>query len=347
MKRCRRISTMLLVVISFVLIVSSCVKKIEGHPAEAAGFSGGIGTAADPWQVASWKELDNIRNFLNDHFIQVADLSSNTEGYDDYAGGGSNDGKGWLPLGTFSENFKGSYDGNGYKIADLIVNRGGQNYVGLFGWTAQASITHIALENATITGKNSTGALVGKYENGTIENCYTTGTVFGQSYVGGMLGVVDNAMIKNCYSTVSVSADYIIGGLVGWLINNSRIENCYTTGSVSGGDSAGGFTGRSNNSTVENCYAAGSVSGGNSVNGFEGSNVLSAIQNSFWDNEMAPGLPDDGRGKSTLEMKSKQTFEAANWDLQAVWAIEEGGYRSYPYLIINQQNPIPGYELIP
>ncbi len=42
----------------------------------------------------------------------------------------------WQPIGNSSSNaFRATFDGNGYTISNLLINRGGTNYVGLFGST--------------------------------------------------------------------------------------------------------------------------------------------------------------------------------------------------------------------
>lgn len=42
-------------------------------------------------------------------------------------------GDGWLPIGTESERFKGHFDGNGYVIENLTIDRPAALSVGLFG----------------------------------------------------------------------------------------------------------------------------------------------------------------------------------------------------------------------
>ena len=72
-------------------------------------FSGGVGSASDPYQIATAADLDYIRNFLgrDAHFVQTADI---TFGADDY----------FAPIGdgAFTP-FRGSFDGNGNKFCEL------------------------------------------------------------------------------------------------------------------------------------------------------------------------------------------------------------------------------------
>jgi len=39
-----------------------------------AQFAGGSGTESDPWQVATAEQLNNVRNYSSQHFIQTADI---------------------------------------------------------------------------------------------------------------------------------------------------------------------------------------------------------------------------------------------------------------------------------
>ena len=84
----------------------------------------GDGTAAYPYQIASAAHLDNIRPpYLVSQFVQVADIDLSS-----FASG-----DGWLPIGDTTNVFDGSYDGNGYKIRNLKINRPSMNNLGLFG----------------------------------------------------------------------------------------------------------------------------------------------------------------------------------------------------------------------
>ncbi|MDP3115145.1 MAG: hypothetical protein Q8M98_10305 [Candidatus Cloacimonadaceae bacterium] len=65
-------------------------------------FSGGSGTSVDPYQIANANDLNNVRgSYLNKYFIQTADIDLSSYGID-YDGG-----KGWVPIGTESDPFRG------------------------------------------------------------------------------------------------------------------------------------------------------------------------------------------------------------------------------------------------
>jgi hypothetical protein len=103
--------------------------------------------------ITNCTELQNIRNNLSDDYYLANDI--NCSGFD-------YDGKGFMPIGNPSNKFTGTFDGNGYKITGLYINRGSSQYVGLFGWADLGSeITNVSLEEVDINGSYSVGGLVG------------------------------------------------------------------------------------------------------------------------------------------------------------------------------------------
>ena len=222
-------------------------------------------------------------------------------------------GDGFEPIGVFGggRGFSATFNGNGYTISNLYINRNGDegDNIGLFGAT-RGQITNLGLLNVDITGRSSVGGLAGRNSN-TITNSYVSGTVSGSGSVGGLVGTNAVAITNSCATaSVSGSGDQIgglvgnsdlnstitnscatgtvsgsgsrIGGLVG--SNRAAIKSSYATGSVSGdGNNVGGLVGFNNGATIENSYATGSVSGlGNNVGGLVGSTLnASKIENSY------------------------------------------------------------------
>ena len=118
-------------------------------------------------------------------------------------------GEGWQPVGDSSTNALNTlFEGNGYTISDLMINRSGTNRVGLFGYMrGGAEIANISLLDVDITGSSDVGSLVGRNGGGTITNSYATGSVSGTgsySDVGGLVGRNEGGIITNSYATGSV-----------------------------------------------------------------------------------------------------------------------------------------------
>ena len=185
----------------------------------------------------------------------------------------------WTPIGNDSNQYKGTFDGDGHTITGLKVDIQSDNtiYAGLFGFLGEGgTIKNVSLTDSKITYSGNhvyVGGVCGWNDYGTIENCYNTGDVSGtgtSSYgyvsVGGVCGWNYYGTIENCYNTGEVSGEATgsygcayVGGVCG-LNDYGTIENCYNTGEVSGtGTSSyghvyvGGVCGW-NTGTIENCY---------------------------------------------------------------------------------------------
>lgn len=74
----------------------------------------------------------------------------------------------WTPIGSQTNNFKGTFDGNKYEIKNLYINTE-ENYQGLFGINA-GTIINLTVSGTIISSQYVTQGIVG--ENvGKIENC--------------------------------------------------------------------------------------------------------------------------------------------------------------------------------
>jgi len=277
---------------------------------------------------------------------------------------GWNANAGFVPVGTGGSPFTGSFDGQGYKICDLFINRPGDDAVGLFGAVAPLGvIKDVAVVNATVTGNLFVGVLAGGGADSTVSNCYSTGNVTGGQGVGGLLGwnagnVSDSYFtgsvtgdqgvgglvgantgnVSNSYSTGNVTGNVGVGGLVGGngLYGSGTVNNSYSTGSVTGNEYVGGLVGKNYWSTVSNSYSTGSVSGNSSVGGLVGGNVYnSTVSNSFWDTQTSgQATSDGGIGKNTTQMQAITTFSGTTWNITTVGGIGERNI-TYIWNIVN------------
>ena len=202
-------------------------------------------------------------------YEQTADIdASSTSGW----GGG-----GFSPIGNTTVNFTGVYDGQGYKISQLYINRE-TDYNAFFGCLSGATISNLQLYQAQIHGDNFTGALFGTAMSSTISNCSSTFYVNGShSYTGGLGGYASGCTITDCYSTASVyggtagTGDQMYtGGLIGELSGSSILRNSYYNGAVSGHNFTGGLIGTCSCQEVSKCYSKGSVMGNDRTGGLIG-----------------------------------------------------------------------------
>jgi hypothetical protein len=279
-----------------------------------------VACAPGPIQIRDWHDLDAIRSNLGGSYILMNNLDSATAGYVELTSGTANEGRGWEPIGTSDDGFTGSFDGQGYEIRDLFINRPDQDYVGLFthiSWIRSIEnvgvVENMGMVEADVTGSSQVGALAG-HNAGIVNNSYCSGSVSGYERVGGLVGW-NQATLSNSYSGCSVNGSTRVGGLTG--------DNWYYRG------------------IVTNSYSTGSVTGSTQIGGLVGYSTAT-VSNSFWDIETSgQSSSAGGTGKTTTEMKSITTFSGAGWNTVTVanpgtrnpayiWNIVDGV--TYPFL---------------
>lgn len=294
-------------------------------------YSGGFGTVEAPFKIstsANWQELIATSSDWDKNFLLMTDLDLQNLLL--------------TPVGNYSTQFTGIFNGNGHVIHNAAVTQPEGDYVGLFGYLGYGGKIHnLRILNTYIAGRNRVGGLCGK-NSGAIVNCYVAGSIAASGYVGGLVGennstitssyttgvasgmgdtihvggLVGNnhASITNSYTTAIVQGiGNYIGGLVG--TNNGTIASSYTQGTIYGiGDYIGGLVGE-NSSTIFTCYTTGTVVNiGDYVGGFCGTNT-GTISLCFWNMETS-GLTVSagGEGKMNEQMQTLSTFTDVGWD---------------------------------
>jgi hypothetical protein len=263
-----------------------------------AGMAGcdGCGYSLPPSQnleIRTWYDLDDVRDNLEGHHSLMNDLDSTTAGYAELASPTANQGKGWEPIGIYHPHgptaftgFMGTFDGQGYEIRDLFINRPDEDSVGLFKYVDDGVIKDIGVTNVTVIGEDSVGALAGSIYDMVIygddavavSNYHSSGSVTGNDGVGGLAGY-GNAVFIDSYFTGSVTGYESVGGLVG--SNFGTVSNSHFTGNVAGTWSVGGLVGENWDGTVNNSYSSGSVSGYDHIGGLVGSAFSGAVIDSY------------------------------------------------------------------
>jgi len=221
---------------------------ITGTPS-SYGVSGDTRTLSENLEIWTWYDLDAVRDNLDGDHILMNDLDSTSPGYEELASPTANQGKGWEPIGfvrdfipstpstgcsqptvadepDWWDEFTGTFDGQGYEIRDLFINRPVDDRVGLFGYVYEGSIiNNVGAVNVTVTGSMQVGGLVG-YSSGTVSNSYSTGKVTGNRYIGGLIGqnsgvsIISNSYYN--YDEVLINGENII--TIGALFNEDYEE---------------------------------------------------------------------------------------------------------------------------
>lgn len=195
----------------------------------------GEGTAGDPYIIYAPESLDRVRNELAAHYMVGADIDLDIPPY--------NDGEGWLPI----DGFTGTFDGCGYRISNLFINRPAQNHIGLFGNASGGSISNTVVENVFVTGgQYYTACLVGESVDLTIEGCSVIGSVYivGGDYTGGFVGLGETTTVTGSrFSGIVIGGEYT-GGLTGCA--DCSVADCVVNADVTGADYTGGLNGCGN-----------------------------------------------------------------------------------------------------
>ena len=189
-------------------------------------------------------------------------------------------GKTWTAIGTSSNKFAGTLDGDEahhYTVSGLKGSKGLFDYVDSTGKVKNLSV------DAVLTANGVVGGIV-DFNDGTVENCLFSGSVTNSSSWGAAGGIVgksegENSVVRNCVNTGSIkntTASYgstlSVGGIVGYTYG--KVENCYSTGEVyadpakTTNKAIGGIAGAVKGSSyyekwgaLINCYVIGTVTG--------------------------------------------------------------------------------------
>ena len=149
----------------------------------------------------------------------------------------------WTPIGTSTNMFTGSFDGNGKTIYNLAV--GGDNAALIAYADANAEVKNLTLESVNINSTKYAAAVVCNAEAGmTIDNVKVSGTINATSYAAGICHNAEDVTITNCQNDASVTANRA-AGIASWLTGaNTVIDNVVNNGDITGEWGAAGIANR-------------------------------------------------------------------------------------------------------
>ena len=163
----------------------------------------------------------------------------------------------WTPIGTDTDPFNGTFDGNGKTVSGLTVVSPSGDYQGLFGYIGGSGVVKNLSVVGNVTGRNYIGGVVGYNFEGTVQNCHSNVVVVGDSWVGGVVGNNDGGNVQYSYSNGSITGNSSIGGMVGGNSDsNGMVQYCYSEAVVVGNvNNGGGVVGYNTAATLQNCVA--------------------------------------------------------------------------------------------
>lgn len=180
----------------------------------AASFSGGSGTADDPWKISNGSELAYLASVVNSngsatynqYYILTADIDLG--------------GQEWTGIGNQNDAgkaFKGKFDGNGKVITGFAIEEERDYTPGLFGKLDAGAV----VKNLTVHGRVRAGS---KKDNFSGLLC---------------VSVEGGSAVANCtvYADVQItreagSKDLYFGGITGRLAPGGKIQDCTVLGKI-------------------------------------------------------------------------------------------------------------------
>lgn len=195
-------------------------------------LNSGNGSEGLPYQLSNCADLQVVRENLSANYQLEGNINCDALTVE--------------PIGSIGTPFIGTFNGNGYTISNITYVVTDDN-VGLFGYTSEATITNLYLDNIVIGGNESVGALVGFTNYTTIshiglKNADITGT---GDNVGGLVGYLGGSTIEKSYAEDTVvNGGNLVGGLSGIAIGPSTVYQSYFQGTVDGATNVGGITGQ-------------------------------------------------------------------------------------------------------
>ena len=359
--RCARIAVVFAVVLALALggvaLGAGVVAAEEPDDVDLDDLEG-EGSSEEPYVLTNASELQAMEDELDAHYELGEDIDA-TETEDWF------DGAGFDPIGDGATSFTAEFNGNGFRISNLTIDRQEEEYVGLFGRTSGASIDDVRLKQVSIHGDERVGGLAGMFDSGSATNASVSGQITAENRtVGGLIGHANDAdLINRLAATGTVTSKSPegaegVGGLIGRSSGGSDVRNAYTNTTVSGSH-AGGILGRASSSAsiYQDMYAASPVEDGGT--GDDTGAIVGIVADSgdvyedsiYYDSDLEGGSvfgADRDSGSATNEIVSLETAEIQGetadsnmpgLDFDLTWRTVAGDYPIFDWQIEAADSP--------
>lgn len=251
-------------------------------PSDDGDYSGGSGTANDPYLLSSPSDIEKLAIAVNEktgyseaHFKLANDI--------DMSGV-----KTMIPIGTnFGEDgsnlraFSGTFDGDGHTVSHLNMTYHGKNYIGvaLFGILKDATVKNLTITDSHFEADAVVSAMAAVLINAHLENCHVGEGVSVkasvQPYAGGLAcsAFVEPSDIVECSNKAEVyGANMAAAGIL--CVNSiagTTIKRCINYGDIRTYDNYGAgivsFV-EEGNIVISDCANVGTVTANDFAAGF-------------------------------------------------------------------------------
>lgn len=198
----------------------------------------------------------------------------------------------WPGIGTATNMFAGSFDGQGHTVTFTDADWG------LFGYVMGTDGNLITIQNVTTVGSVNRSAISHEAGFAHFKNCINRATISAKSTkVGGILGTVSgrnyisqiysDVRFTNCGNEASITGYGYVGGILGYNSGaQTRLTGCYNIGNIHASTNVGGmvgyFQGSTGSAIVDSCYNAGRITGSDWIGGIVGEMENGAeVRNSY------------------------------------------------------------------
>lgn len=248
------------------ILFSLGLSSVLGITSFAQTFSGGDGSAENPYLIASNADLEELAtvvtggNTLSGKLLILdKDLNVTTTPMIGYTGD------------LRPKHFAGTFDGKGHTISGLKF-KAEKQYCGLFAYVdATGMVKNLTLAQPVMNTGQSYGGFIAAASDGLVENCHVTNGAFEStngSYKGGIVGQ-NKGLVTGCTYSGSITSSTNAGGIVGQ--NYSQVEKCSSSANIvstapnQSNIQFGGITGitikLNSNPHIHDCYFTGNVQG--------------------------------------------------------------------------------------
>lgn len=251
----------------------------------------------------------------------------------------------YIPIGGKYDNedrfFEGTFDGDGHTIKGVNISSSTGD-VGLFGGISKgAVIKNLTLDNASITGLNVTGGIVGCNTGGIITNCHVTSSVTikakdssgERERFGGIVGnngyyekvgtekkvgTEDNVLcgtVSHCSSAATLQgANRLVGGIAG---NNepgcTLINNVVVGANISANSNYGAIAGCNNGGNLGHNYYADCT--GTNIGGCDGADTNGAeLAIALYDTKDNATTISNNTGKHNVILAGRTLYKDGKWN---------------------------------
>ena len=216
-----RVKTIAILLIAFVASQHKAWGQPSGSWADYQEVYSGSGTTisiANAGQLAKLAAVVNGGADLSEYTVQ---LIANIDLGDHY----------WVPIGTSTNPFNGTFVGGDYTISGLNINDSGLNDVGLFGYADYATISNLTVTAGTIAGGDNVGVLAGSLYSSNITSCSVSATsISGTRNVSALVGYRDWVSgITSCTVTGTTAVSLANSADNGTMLSGCQNKPCDVT----------------------------------------------------------------------------------------------------------------------